>query len=78
MKPQIVQRCFSEPIPRKGTETRAIQHREQTKMPGFSEPIPRKGTETSDRARESPQSLYLFFRTYSPQGDGNIAGSFQK
>jgi len=35
---------------------------------GFSEPIPRKGTETMSRTLEY---WGTFFRTYSPQGDGN-------
>jgi len=63
---------FSEPIPRKGTETRT--NPKKHKLPtisGFSEPIPRKGTETSYSF-----SLKVFptrfFRTYSPQGDGNV------
>jgi len=39
---------FSEPIPRKGTETMlsSIQKRFLQLATGFSEPIPRKGTET--------------------------------
>jgi len=39
----------------------------------FSEPIPRKGTETIKNTHMSstmPKSK--FFRTYSPQGDGNL------
>jgi len=42
------------------------------KTPGFSEPIPRKGTETLLTAKPKETWLHsLFFRTYSPQGDGN-------
>jgi len=63
---------FSEPIPRKGTETnnylgdKALQNKWR-----FSEPIPRKGTETSSREFNQDVSQAKFFRTYSPQGDGN-------
>ncbi len=39
-------RCFSEPIPRKGTETTSKQTYYKLWHPRFSEPIPRKGTET--------------------------------
>jgi len=38
---------FSEPIPRKGTETHASNEVMLNNPPGFSEPIPRKGTETA-------------------------------
>jgi len=90
---------FSEPIPRKGTETLAIQptvaNQEKEKFfrtyspqgDGngselqavinrfnsfrFSEPIPRKGTETTKGFYSVFPSKVLFFRTYSPQGDGN-------
>jgi len=42
----------------------------------FSEPIPRKGTETVlNPTQLPPLSSHSFFRTYSPQGDGN--GFFQ-
>jgi len=92
--------CFSEPIPRKGTET-------STNPPtcvgadhvSFSEPIPRKGTETycnlscvgrqlitvfqnlfPARGRKRVGACIVtgdnpvrFFRTYSPQGDGNVS-----
>jgi len=37
----------------------------------FSEPIPRKGTETIEVKRTWVRTKKLFFRTYSPQGDGN-------
>ncbi len=40
-------RCFSEPIPRKGTETLTpLRCWELWGLACFSEPIPRKGTET--------------------------------
>jgi len=40
-------RSFSEPIPRKGTETaRPVKIEEKKNQVRFSEPIPRKGTET--------------------------------
>ncbi len=54
LKPQIflliqhhMQECFSEPIPRKGTET-SVRYKAICKNNclRFSEPIPRKGTET--------------------------------
>jgi len=38
---------------------------------GFSEPIPRKGTETCSTCLHSEGYYEWFFRTYSPQGDGN-------
>jgi len=40
----------------------------------FSEPIPRKGTETRTFSRENIAGCkyLMFFRTYSPQGDGNL------
>ncbi len=45
--------CFSEPIPRKGTETEwNSKHNNYKWQRRFSEPIPRKGTET--RLAESP------------------------
>jgi len=37
----------------------------------FSEPIPRKGTETIG-CSEGLKVVSSFFRTYSPQGDGNL------
>jgi len=37
----------------------------------FSEPIPRKGTETPAFSPYPETGKKLFFRTYSPQGDGN-------
>jgi len=37
----------------------------------FSEPIPRKGTETNQGATSKTIYQNPFFRTYSPQGDGN-------
>jgi len=73
----LIQVRFSEPIPRKGTETLLRRYGEKSSGDnGFSEPIPRKGTETSDNPTV-PLSLTLpsFFRTYSPQGDGNLAGT---
>jgi len=39
---------------------------------GFSEPIPRKGTETYIIQEGDSQRQAMFFRTYSPQGDGNV------
>jgi len=88
---------FSEPIPRKGTETELLQNLRQYKLLCFSEPIPRKGTETfiEDSSNSTIQIVFqnlfpargrkperdalrmanhtrAFFRTYSPQGDGNI------
>jgi len=90
---------FSEPIPRKGTETQGFsklgeQHhgvfqnlfpargrkllltqqgfRLSCKKYGFSEPIPRKGTETILLKKLSKIIPTWFFRTYSPQGDGNF------
>jgi len=39
---------FSEPIPRKGTETLLTRYQEKREqLSCFSEPIPRKGTETT-------------------------------
>jgi len=39
----------------------------------FSEPIPRKGTETKHFRHfvQDVAGALSFFRTYSPQGDGN-------
>jgi len=37
----------------------------------FSEPIPRKGTETAYIGFKATLDEPEFFRTYSPQGDGN-------
>jgi len=68
---------FSEPIPRKGTETSPNEY-----SLGlfccicFSEPIPRKGTETQYTKCTISDGNSMFFRTYSPQGDGNIRESF--
>ncbi len=39
----------------------------------FSEPIPRKGTETLQYSIDVALFLLWFFRTYSPQGDGNFS-----
>jgi len=40
----------------------------------FSEPIPRKGTETESGFHKAKKLNWdEFFRTYSPQGDGNLA-----
>jgi len=66
---------FSEPIPRKGTETLEHPHPSRP-LPlhnRFSEPIPRKGTETNSKVTiHSLDETNGFFRTYSPQGDGNF------
>jgi len=89
---------FSEPIPRKGTETGSNRIRSaalvrkvfQNLFPArgrkrtvmcpssasqnmrFSEPIPRKGTETPTFHLLECKVKQSFFRTYSPQGDGNL------
>jgi len=64
--------CFSEPIPRKGTETTLVASILLLVVhTSFSEPIPRKGTETLPCQKPLGLPLAWFFRTYSPQGDGN-------
>jgi len=63
---------FSEPIPRKGTETGVVLNGWPKPIGQcFSEPIPRKGTETPPPHKRKLNLFLLFFRTYSPQGDGN-------
>ena len=59
--------CISKPYPRKGTETRIRQRANHSDR--ISKSYPRKGTETSARYTDSMPRWY--FKTISPQGDGN-------
>jgi len=104
LKDSITVDCFSEPIPRKGTETwihcktrlhtHSIQFfrtyspqgdgnyslnwflMELEKQPVFQNLFPARGRKLPrSRVGFLDWSNFKFFRTYSPQGDGNAIGS---
>ena len=63
-------RDISKPYPRKGTETPCRRRAGGAPHMRISKPYPRKGTETS--SRDNPPLSVSYFKTISPQGDGNI------
>jgi len=65
--------CFSEPIPRKGTETLRIAASPLETYLGavFQNLFPARGRKQRQLTTATIWCI-TFFRTYSPQGDGNI------
>jgi len=65
--------CFSEPIPRKGTETPRTQRGAMTHpIAVFQNLFPARGRKRWTWHTRMPLLQGSFFRTYSPQGDGNL------